>query len=106
MQVVSLARILLRELGKGRRDRQRCIFWIYLYFLGKQSCFEKGRMHTALTALSGSIKTTVEVRAGNNAHQPLPCQIFIFSRAAMFFLSLSSMLFTNSWGIGMYKDLK
>lgn len=93
--LVHLARILLRVQGKGRRGRQRCSFWIYLYLLGKQSGFEKGRMHTALAALSGGIKTTVEVGAGSTAHQSLPCQTFPFSRAAMFILSLPAMLFTD-----------
>lgn len=92
---LSPARILRRGLGKGRIGRQRCNFWIYVYLPGKQSCFEKGRMRTALAALSGGIKITVEVRAGNNAHQSLPCQTFLSSRAAMFILSLSAMLLTG-----------
>lgn len=64
-------------------------------------------MHTALAALSGGIKITVEVRAGNNAHQSLACETFLSARAAMFILSLSAILLTDiSCGVGMYKDLK
>lgn len=104
MQVwyVYLARIILNKRGAGRDVISGLIC---INTLGKQSRVEKGKMHAALAALSGSIKATVVLGAGGTTRHTLILTLpkHFFSRAALFLPRLSPTLSAAiSCGAGEY----